>query len=260
MDWSKTKTIFIVTFLLLNAFLGYQLYGKMAHENLNVLISPALQERLEENDIEINISNAEDILTAAPITGRLATFDENYLRDNLLRQDISVVDETTVYAEMDRPYKMVDSNIPANVDAFLGQYVYLGEEYEFADYNEEENYIGLYQTYKDRKIDQYERGDYHIVLHLNDDFHVESYTQKYMEITEQENRQQDLLSPLKAVERLLNQQYLETNTVIEQAQLGYYSLIQPDDSFQVFVPVWRIQANEDYFYVDALNGEIQSIN
>ncbi|UTR16557.1 two-component system regulatory protein YycI [Salipaludibacillus sp. LMS25] len=260
MDWSKTKTIFIVTFLLLNAFLGYQLYDKTSHDNINVLISPALQERLEENDIKIDISNAEDILTGAPITGRLATFDEEYLRDNLLRQEVKVVENTMIHSEMDRPYKMVDSNIPANVNAFLGQYVYLGEEYEFADYNEEENYIGLYQTYKGRKIDQYERSDYHIILNLNDDFHVESYTQKYMEITEQENRQQDLLSPLKAVERLLNQQYLATNTVIKQAQLGYYSLIQPDESFQVFVPVWRIQANEDYFYVDALNGEIQSMN
>jgi regulatory protein YycI of two-component signal transduction system YycFG len=260
MDWSKTKTIFIVTFLLLNIFLGYQLYERNKQGEISVLTDPDLQSRLEEEGIEIDIEDAEETVTGAPVTGTSATFDESYLEENLERQTISLLNSTTAYSELHGPFRLVGANLSATVDAFLQQHVYLGEEYEIAQYNESESFIGLYQTYNGLKIDEYERENFHLVLHLTEDLEIESYVQTYMEISEQEGREQDLLSPLKAVERLLDGGYLSANAVIEHAELGYYSLIQPDDNFQVFAPVWRIRVDNEDFFVDALNGEIQSIS
>ncbi|PYZ91768.1 hypothetical protein CR194_19290 [Salipaludibacillus keqinensis] len=258
MDWSKTKTIFILTFLCLNIFLGYQLYEKHNRGNLNFLTEASLQMRLDDNRIEIEIEDAEETIDGAPITGTVRPFQEEFFINSLERQTPSVIDETILYSELDSPSPLVSANLRASVEAFLQQYVYHGDEYEFAQFNEQEQYIGLYQTYKGRKIDQYEREDFHLVLHLNEDLEVESYSQKYMSVSEQEGREQELLSPLKAVERLLNQQYIRQNTVITEAELGYYSRIQLDANFQVFAPMWRIIANDEIFFVDAINGEVQS--
>jgi len=259
-DWSRTKSIFIVTFLCLNLFLGYQLYEKQEQGNINVMLDVTLPERLEYNRIEIDIDNADEIVEGAPITGTVRSFQEDFFESILDRQEPVMLDETTLRSTLDSPPQLVDANLTASVGAFLQQYIYEGEQYEIAEYNEEEQYIGLYQVYKERKIDQYERDDFHLILYVSDDFKVESYEQRYMTITEQEGREQELLSPLKAINRLLDEHQIRQETKITEAELGYYSKIQLEANFQVYAPVWRIQANGKYFFVDALNGEVQSIS
>jgi regulatory protein YycI of two-component signal transduction system YycFG len=260
MDWSRTKTIFIITFLGLNLFLGYQLNEKQERGNINIMLEVTLPERLEDNRIEIEIDDADETIEGAPITGTARSFQEDFLEENLVRQKSFLLNETTLQSELDKPYILVGANLTASVGAFLHQYVYEGEQYEIAEYNEEEQYIGLYQTYKGRKIDQYERGNFHLVLHISDDFEVESYVQSHMIISEQAGREQELLSPLKAIGRLLDEHQIRQETTINEAELGYYSKIQLEANFQVYAPVWRIKANGEYFFVDALNGEVQSIS
>lgn len=249
-----------MTFLFLNLFLGYQLHEKQEKANINVQSEATLSERLQDNRIEVDLDDAEETIKGAPITGTVRTFQEGFFEGFLDRQQSVLLNETTLHSILDNSVSLVEANLTASVDAFLLQYVYEGEQYEYAEYNKEEQFIGLYQTYKGRKIDQYERNDFHLVLHISDDFEVESYVQRYMSISEQENREQELLSPLKAVERLLNEHQIRQNTIIKEAELGYYSKIQLEANFQVYAPVWRIKANDQYFFVDALNGEVQSIS
>ncbi len=249
-----------MTFFCLNIFLGYQLYEKQQQGEVSDLFEATFSERLEASRIEIDIEDPDNTVEGAPITGTLRSFQENFFEGVLDRQEPVLLNETTLQSELESPYRLVGANLTASVGAFLQQYVYEGDQYEIAVFNEEEQYIGLYQTYKGRKIDQYERNDFHLILYISEDFEVERYVQNYMSISEQESREQELLSPSKAIESLLDANQIRPDTTISEAQLGYYSTIQLEANFQVYAPVWRIKANDEYYFVDALNGEVQSVS
>ena len=51
MDWSKTKTIFIITFLILDCFLGYQFMEKRNSSQLDVLLEATIEDQLKANGI-----------------------------------------------------------------------------------------------------------------------------------------------------------------------------------------------------------------
>ncbi|MGJ9385764.1 hypothetical protein CR203_17270 [Salipaludibacillus neizhouensis] len=262
MDWSKAKTIFIITFLCLNAFLGYQLYEK---ETQNYSVAPeasSLQERLIQQRVEIIDDNPEETVQGAPISGTYRTFDESFLEENLEDQEADLLNSTTIYSVLENPYKIVDANIDASVEAFLTRHVYNGEEYDFAVYNEEEGKIGLYQTYEGRKIDDYEGDNHHLILDISEDNNVESYTQTYMNIRDQEeDRKQELLSLYKAVEQVLDASLLSVGTIIEDSELGYYNynLGEGQRQSQMYAPVWRIKAKDQVYYVDALEGGLVEV-
>lgn len=261
MDWSRTKTIFIITFMLLNIFLAYQLYEKQDMSRMGEVTLMELESRIEEQQIEINIDDPEEEVTGGPITGMQRTFTETSLEQSLSGQDVSLINNSTIYSEMEEPFSIVTANVEASLEGFLDQYVFRGEEYEVAHYDLEEGIIGLYQTFEGSMIDQYEREDYHLVLQLNETGQVAAYSQRYMTITEQAE-EEELLTALQAVELLLDDPNIGigTEAVVENAELGYYNLMEVDANFQIFAPVWRVLINEETYYVNAMTGEIQTIS
>ncbi|UCZ53222.1 two-component system regulatory protein YycI [Bacillus shivajii] len=257
MDFSKTKSIFILTFLILNIFLGHQLFEKRTSGDIGALSQSTLQEELNEWNIDVKINDSEETKYGSYITGTLTTFDAEYLQEELDRQTI-YVNDYQIIAEMDDPYILADGNLPASVDAFLQQYVINGQEYEFSNYDEEQQIITLHQTYEGRPIDKYSPSRVHLVLYLNDDLEVIAYTQEYMAISPQ-GREQEMLTPMKAVEALLKEQLIPEGTVIDNARLGYNSEIQPTGEIQVFAPVWQIQVGEETYLVYAIDSVVRRV-
>ncbi|MFC4736247.1 two-component system regulatory protein YycI [Bacillus daqingensis] len=262
MDWSRTKTIFIVTFMLLNIFLGYQLAEKQRHGDINEIEQMTLDSQIEEQRITIEFEETEEELTGAPITGVQRSFEDDitFLEQTLERQQIDLIDSTTLYSELDSPYNFSPANLTASTEAFMQQYVFRGEEYQLAAYDEEEGLIGLYQTFEGSMIDQYERDSYHVVLELNDSGQIVSYTQRYLTIVEQ-GAEEELLTPMQVVERLINdpQVGIGTDSTISSATVGYYNLMEVDANFQIYAPVWRVIVDDEPFFVNALTGEVQNI-
>ncbi|WP_181186279.1 two-component system regulatory protein YycI [Alkalicoccus urumqiensis] len=259
MDWSRTKTIFIITFMLLNIFLGYQLTLKQQHGDLPELASVNLESRLSE-EIDININNEEVEEEGGMISGEWRVFEEVFLNQSLEEQNLSVSDDgLEIRSELESPYSLVTANIQASADAFLQEFVFRGEEYEVAAYDEEEGRVGLYQTYEGSKIDEYEREAFHLELELNDSGEIVQYTQRYLTITAT-GEEQELLTPLEVIDILLqeNQVLVGGEREVSAAELGYYNLLEIDTDFQIFAPVWRITVDDDTYFVDALRGEIQT--
>ncbi|MBU9710902.1 two-component system regulatory protein YycI [Evansella tamaricis] len=261
MDWSKTKSIFIATFFLLNLFLGYQLIEKQSDSNLNMLTQSTLQEKLQENEINIAINNSDEVKSGSPITGSFRTFNQLILTEQLENQEIEVLRDETIYSTLDTPYRLVEGNIPAVVNSFVEQYVLYGDQYVFTVYNEEEMYIGMHQTFEGRAIDNHKEGPFHLKINLNEDLEIISYQQMFMDISPQ-GREQDLLSPVKVIEILFNDNYIPANTTIEEAELGFYNPLQGmvDLEFRVFAPMWRVLVQDTFYFVNAINGEVQPIN
>lgn len=259
MDWSKTKNIFIITFLLLNLFLGYQLMEKRKDSNYNYISRASLQENLEQMNIKVNLGEMDEVIFASPISGSVYFFDESVLDERLKNQKYELLSDRTIHSTLETPYKLINVNLPVVVDSFVQQYIFHGEEYVFTSYNEEQSFIGLHQTYEGKPIDNDAGSGYHLVLYLNEQFEVTGYYQTYMEL-EQQGREQELLTPIKAIERLYNDQLIPANTVIDHVKLGYYSHLPPSGNYQVFTPMWQIGIGDNFYYVNAIDGAIQPIN
>lgn len=259
MDWSRAKNIFIITFLLLNLFLGYQLMEKRKDSNYNYISRATLQENLEQMNIEVHLDEMDEVIFASPISGSFYYFNEKLLEERLKNQNFELLTETTLHSKLETPYKLVTVNLPVVVESFVQQNVFRGDEYTFSSYNEEQNYIGLHQTYKGKPVDNNEGSGYHLILYLNDEFEITGYYQTYMEL-EQQGREQELLTPIKAIERLYNEQLIPADTVIDHVKLGYYSHLPPSGNYQVYTPMWQISVNDEFYYVNAIDGAIQSMD
>ena len=51
MDWNKTKTLFILIFLVLDVFLFYQYYMKVTSSEYELLAESSFEDRMKENEI-----------------------------------------------------------------------------------------------------------------------------------------------------------------------------------------------------------------
>ncbi|CAM3808676.1 two-component system regulatory protein YycI [Alkalicoccus chagannorensis] len=261
MDWSRTKSIFIITFVLLNIFLGYQLTEMQQRQNLAELATPALDSRLEEQRIDIDIDDPDEERSGSPITAEVRAFEPVLLNQSLDDQEIDVEDDTTILSQLDDPYPVTMTSIRASVEPFLERFVFRGEEYRVVEYDEDEQEIRLLQEFEGRIIDQYERDDFHLVLHVNDSDEIAAYEQTYLEVTDRGD-DRELLTTMSALEVLLDDNTIGigTNVAVTEAQLGYYSLMEVDANFQVYAPAWRITIDEEAYYVNAMTGDIQDVS
>ncbi|MDQ0257592.1 regulatory protein YycI of two-component signal transduction system YycFG [Evansella vedderi] len=232
---------------------------KRTEGNINIMTQSTLQDYIEAN-VEIAITNAEEIYTGSPIIGSMMRFTDEMLAEQMESQVIRIFNDVMIYSELITPYKLSENSLEAGVEAFLEEHVFLGEHYRFSSFNEDT--IGLVQTFDGMPIENYEDDRFYLVLHLNENLEIEAYHQYYIQFNEdnQENREQELLSPLKAIENLYNNQRIPADSVVEHAELGYYSLLPASGEYQVFAPMWKITINGYYHYVDAINGQIQTIN
>ncbi|WP_096437970.1 two-component system regulatory protein YycI [Alteribacter populi] len=258
MDWSRAKTIFIVTFLCLNVFLGFQLIEKRNESNINVQAQVTLQERLEENNIRLAIEEPEQTKMGYHITGKPRDFDEEELQNNINNQDVSVrLDNHILFSSLEEPYPLRPANLSASVDAFLSDNMMFGDEYVFGEYVEEDGEILVYQTYNDQPLNYLESEYAHARLLVNEDMEIESYSQRYLEVTAHTDREQELITPIKAIELLINENQIGTDVVIDDVEIGYYNIHQADiDAPEFFAPMWRIDVNGKDRFVNALDWSI----
>nr|WP_175476241.1 two-component system regulatory protein YycI [Evansella caseinilytica] len=258
MDWSRTKSIFIVTFLMLNIFLTYQLTEKLTAGDLKLLTQGTIHDTLAEHDIVLAFTDPEQIRTDSPITGALRAFTEEDTAELWNGQHIEIQNDTVIYSVLDAPYQLPEQNIEAGIDFFLDNYVLNGNEYQLAIVDYEKGRIGLFQTYNGNAV-EYAEGRYPLLLDLTEDMQIEAYHQFYMDMT-QHGREQEMLTPLRAIEALFEEQLIPVNTVIEEVEPVYYGLLELNGDFQIFGPMWKVHVNDKHYYVNAINGAIQPTN
>lgn len=69
LDWSKTKTIFIITFFILDIFLGYQFIQKKNSSQLDVILEATIEEQLEADGITY-VDLPKEITKATYVSGK----------------------------------------------------------------------------------------------------------------------------------------------------------------------------------------------
>ncbi|WP_413377169.1 two-component system regulatory protein YycI [Alkalihalobacillus sp. 1P02AB] len=256
MNWSRTKTIFIITFLFLNVFLTFQLIQKNEHYQISSIPEVTLQERLKTNNITIEGDLPEVTSKDYHIIGRNQRFNEQQL-EYLSDQFAEVSEDGKVLTSiLNAPYPLSREQFSQDLNQFLLDHVNGGAHYQYGGRHKELMHIYFYQTFNQHTAysDNYEP----LTIKLNDDWEIIGYSQRFIEF-EQHGSESEILSSLKAVEVLLNSQLLNIGDTINKIEYGYYNRFSLENDDLMYAPMWLIEVGEESYLVHAIEGDVQHL-
>ncbi|WP_332692337.1 two-component system regulatory protein YycI [Halalkalibacter lacteus] len=256
MDWNRTKTIFIITFLLLNIFLTWQLIETHNMNQISMITVANIQEVLRENNVTIETELPETDSPGLLVVGKNVVLSNEDI-PNVEDQEINIIDERTILSVLEEPFVLSRENFSTELSTFLSTYVFQGVDYRFGGFDQVKNQVFLYQAYGEKTA--YTFDDQPLILHLDDNLQIIGYQQKYLEFELQDGEEREMYSSLKAIEVLLNDQLVRMNQTITDVQFGYYSFFSPTGDVQVFAPMWRVTVDGDTYLVHAIGGTVQQL-
>ena len=259
MDWSKSKTIFIVVFLILNVFL-YTQYLDVYKQSKQVeqIGEKTIEAKLKDENITyITLpTNVDDI---AYISGRIRNFTEEDLPKNATIEPI-IVDDYTIEAMLKSPFKLKSLEEENVFAEFLQTNVFEGTNYVLWEINEEEQYALFFQKLNGQTL--YYNANGFLKLYWNDELEITKYEQTMLEKIEDEDLQkrQNAFLPLQVLQALYSKDLLPPDSRVTSMNLGYSTLVQLTQT-QVFTPTWEVRVRTSdgqikEHFVNAVEGTI----
>lgn len=254
MDWSKIKTIFILTFLVLDIYLMYEFFKLKDSSQYEYSTETSFEKRLKTDEIEYNDlpkNHQKDVyLSAKP-----KNFNDENLEvlqaTKLKGQKIEVNEGTKIALSLDKPFQISDKFDPAELNTFVKNNILYGDQYRF--WKKKGNEIYYYQQYGDKVFYKNTSGE--LTIYLNDENNIVSYQQTLLEDI-QKLDQDKIIQPIKAIETLYKNGSLKPKSKITKVELGYYTFDHTSTS-QVLIPAWRFVINEEEnLFVQAFEGQI----
>ncbi|MGE6257626.1 two-component system regulatory protein YycI [Heyndrickxia sporothermodurans] len=262
MDWNKTKSMFIIVFLILDIFLLVQFSGQYEASKIERLKDPSLEDRLMDLKIDYSKLNlATEPLKSQYISAKIKTFTDKDTK-KLTNQDKITLDSTkTKLSASFKKREKIDSELDkVQLENFLKDFlknnILFGDQYQFWKYDKENGIISFYQTYEKKMFYKNESGQ--VQLYLNDKNEIVSYEQSLLEKIEKRS-EKPIYPVISAIGNLYDKKMLLENSTIVSCDLGYYTLIQPTTT-QMLVPTWHfvVEHNgvQDNLYVNAIGGRV----
>lgn len=264
MDWSKTKTIFIIVFSILNVFL-YSVYINNYNEEQEL-------EVLGESNIESDLKNANISVGNLPVStekvtyvsGKINTFD-NFDFDQVTRnQIITVSDNMIIEGTMKKPEKLEALN-DKTLTEFLKRTVFKGEEYRLWQINKSAREATFFQVMNDKTIFYNQSAT--IKVYWSEKEEITKYEQTMFGSLKAVGEKSMLIKPIQAIKTIFEKGYLKDHTTISFVNLGYSTLV-PLTETQVLSPTWHIRAmvpdengrkKQQDFFVNAVDNQILDI-
>jgi regulatory protein YycI of two-component signal transduction system YycFG len=253
MDWSKIKTIFIITFLILDVYLLFQFMKIRDANKYEVITETTFEDKLKADEIKyVELPKApikDQYLSAKPKVFTKADIDK--LKG---QSATSVEPSSTLVAKLDKPVQLSSKFQPADFASFLKENILYGDHYQFWSKDDKKRTITYFQQYNSYPL--YENINGMITFNVNEENQITSYQQTYLEEVEKLTDKEEILEPLKAIETLHQKGDLKPKSKITKIELGYSTLIQLAAS-QVLAPTWRFVVNDkDSLFVNAFEGQI----
>lgn len=270
MNWSRTKSIFIITFLILNLFLSYQLYVKQktAARAPDTSGKVSLLESLKNNHISLPEGGLPEATHASYIKGELKTFTKEEVKrletgegdKKKTIQTINVTaDKITLLSTLVQPIQIQRQTARAQFEKFLSTYVYRGEEYVF--WKPTEDGLLFVQKYQGKAV--FPKSETSLLKVNINDGRITGYQQSYM-ILETYKEKKEIFPAIDALDSLYG--YLTFGSSIVVFKLAYFNLIEePVEEGRIFVPTWHVVVKEDdgsyhEYFVNAMNNQVQTVD
>lgn len=257
MDWSKIKTIFILTFLVLDVYLFYQ-FMKIRDANKYEFITESLvEDKLKADDIKFGE------LPKAPINGQyISAKPKDFTKEDLSKlqgQTVTILNNgTMIESVLTKPVQLESNVNESEISLFFKDNVLYGEQYKFYSKNDQNHTITYYQQFDGNTF--YKNMSGMITVNMNKDNQIASYSQTYLEEIDKMATKEEILPPLTAIETLDQKGLIKPKSKITSVELGYSTLVQLTAS-QVLAPTWRIVINnKENLFVNAFEGQIIDFN
>ncbi|MGZ4159571.1 MAG: two-component system regulatory protein YycI [Neobacillus sp.] len=253
MDWSKIKTIFIITFLILDVYLLYQFMKIRDANKYELTTESSVEDKLKADEIQYvelpKVPIKEQYLSAKPKLFTKGDVAKLKGQTALLKEP-----SATFQVTVDKPFQVSNKFEPAELASFIKENILYGDHYIFWEKNDKKNTITYFQQYENSPM--YKNINGMIIFTLNSDNQIISYQQTYLEGIEKLTAKEAILPPLKAIETLHQKGVLKPKSKITKIELGYSTLIQLAAS-QVLAPTWRIVVDDnESLFVNAFEGQI----
>jgi regulatory protein YycI of two-component signal transduction system YycFG len=254
MDWSKIKTIFILTFLILDVYLLFQFMKIRDANNYEVITETSFEQRLKDEEIKIDVELPKTQIKAQYLSAQPKTFTKSDVTK--LKGQLPTLKEpgTTLQAQLEKPFQISDKFVPTELASFVKDNILFGDQYQFGEKDDKKNTITYYQQFENFPL--YKNINGMIIFTVNSDKQIVSYQQTYLEEIEKLAVKEEILQPMKAIETLHQKGELKPKAEITKVELGYSTLIQLAAS-QVLAPTWHFVVNDkDSLFVNAFEGQI----
>jgi regulatory protein YycI of two-component signal transduction system YycFG len=253
MDWSRIKTIFILTFLALDIYLLYEFFKLLDSNKYEFITETSFEEMLEADHITY-VELPKVLKKDSYIIAKPKTFKNEEL-EKIKGVNFTIIDGTVLQGELEEPVKLGKNFQLAEVQAFVKSKILYGDKYQYFNQSEEGHIFTFYQQFEGKTF--YKNMSGKLTLYINDDNEIFSFTQTMLEdIKRMSDTEEEVLPPIKAIETLYDNGLLQPNSRITKVELGYFTLVQLTSS-QVLTPTWRFVVNDgENLFVNAFEGQI----
>jgi regulatory protein YycI of two-component signal transduction system YycFG len=258
MDWSKIKTIFIITFLILDVYLLYQFMKIRDDNKYEVITEASFEEKLKAAEIKY-VDLPKDPIQAQYLSAKPKVFTQVDI-EKLKKQSVEVrgTGTTTLHVTFEKPLQITAKFEPAELSSLLNDDVLFGEDYQFGEKSDTDHIITYFQT--SEGVPLFKNINGMITFNIDEDNQIVSYDQTYLVEMETLTAKEEILPPLKAIETLHQKGMLKSKSNITAIELGYSTLIQLAAS-QVLAPTWRFEVDgKESLFVNAFEGQIIQFN
>lgn len=260
MRWSQIKTLFIISFLILNIYLLMQFLGKQDQADLSTLEyqESTIEEQLAGENIEIPDLDDDDIKEPF-ISVRQKVFTSSDMKkfDSFEDQEAELISNNFIVSLFDKPIKISSNASNEQIEEVMEKRFIYPDEYEFWNWNKEKNILVFFQKKLNRPI-YYNRNGM-IAVFLNDKNEIMFYTQTMLGEEEARQDKKTLSKPITAIETLYNSQKLDPGDTVSKVDIGLHTRVPLENGVQVFVPTWKVTVNDEQnYFVNAIEGFVFS--
>ncbi|RKQ32943.1 two-component system regulatory protein YycI [Oceanobacillus halophilus] len=263
MQWGHIKTLFILSFLILNIYLLVQFIDKQNNDDYGMLSDQdaSIEERLAAENITIEPNLDMEITEETYILASQKKFNEVEVERLTKREDqnINVLKNNFIISRLKEPVPISEDASSEEVSNLVKSEVSFPEEFVYWGWNKELNILVFFQQIDGRPVYFNEHGPGLLMVYLNDNNEMEYYTQTMLgESESQGSGSRQLKQPIQAIELLFDRNILVPNEEVTDINIGYYSRFI-EEGEQVFAPTWNITINgERSYFVNAIEGFVFS--
>lgn len=262
MQWSQIKTLFILSFLILNIYLLIQFIGKLEEENYGILEydDSSIEQKLDEENIVIHsLPSGQEKEPFISVRQRVFSKEDLEKFKTHKNQTIGVINNNFVISLFDKPVPILEEDERDVIEGFVKNYFAFPDDYELWSWNKELNVLIFFQENNERPI--YFNQNALILVFLNEENEMVFYTQTMLGESDSIKEKKDLIKPMTAIETLYNSNELRPGDEITKMEIGFHTRVPTDQGTQVFVPAWKVTVNkEKNYFVNAIEGWVFSSN
>ncbi|CAM5798028.1 two-component system regulatory protein YycI [Brevibacillus borstelensis] len=247
MDWSKTKTILIWAFLLLDVFLGYQVYATRGGYWQNPEASQSEKWEMDDYLRQHNVTLDAEVPSDTP---DMTYLNAEYVGIGALElQGMAGIDATlekmALAARLKPPIAINGQITPNELLRQIGPRMMYSDQYTADLYQSNQGRLLYWQVYD--KVPIFIAP---LEVYLADGS-ILGYRQTYLNIRSQ-GTSRPIISAYKAIRSLVEKQVIHPGERIENVTLGYYGSY--DAEIQGLAPVWRIIHDGKQHFVNGFTG------